>query len=292
MTINYGIMTDSGADFSIEYQKENDLILIPTRIIIDNEEYIDRENIFREEIIEKMIKDKAKTSTSVAPPIDFYNIIKEALDKYEKVLFISISSKMSATLQNAVMTAKKIDAERFIAIDTNSVSWGMSLLLDHAIRRRKQQIPLEQVVKEINEMKDNLELFFMVETLEYLRRGGRIGAAKSLLGRLAGVKPILTIQDGEITSYSTVKSFEEAMNVFYKLIKEKTEEFQTYSLVLIYGLDTPEFKEFSEIIKKEFQPINFQYEPIGANIICHAGPQIYGFGIVRVPEEAKDAYKL
>ena len=124
MKHKFGIITDSGADFTLDYQKENDLILIPTRIMVDGEEFIDRENLFREDIIHKMKNEKAKTSTSVAPPIVFNDIIKEALDKYDKVLFVSISAKMSATLQNALLTAKRLKNDNFFAVDSESVSWG------------------------------------------------------------------------------------------------------------------------------------------------------------------------
>ena len=205
MSYKFGIITDSGADFSPEYQKEHDLILIPTRIIVNGEEFIDRENIFREDIIHKMKNEKAKTSTSVAPPIEFNNIISKALDKYDKLLYIAISSKMSATFQNAVLTAKRLKTDNFIAIDTESVSRGMSLLIDHAIIRRKKGVSIEEIVEEIEFMKNNLELYFIVDTLEYLRRGGRIGAAKGLLGKLIGVKPILTIKEGEISPVESVK---------------------------------------------------------------------------------------
>ena len=127
MTRSFGIMTDSGADFSPEYQKEHDIILIPTRIMVGEEEFIDRENISREEIIDKMLNEKAKTSTSVAPPVEFNRIIKESLEKYEKVLYIAISTKMSATHDNAVLTARRLKTENFIALDTGNVSWGMAL---------------------------------------------------------------------------------------------------------------------------------------------------------------------
>ena len=290
MSKSFGIITDSGADFSLEYMKENDLILIRTRIMIGEDEYIDRENITREDIIDKMINEKAKASTSVAPPYEFEEVIKNALEKYGKVLFISISSKMSATLQNALMTAKRLKTDDFIAIDTESVSWGMTLLIDHAIRRRNQGIPIETVKDELMEMKDNLQLYFMVETLEYLRRGGRIGAAKSLLGTLMGLKPVLTVIDSQITSAGTVKSFSEGMEFFEEKIDENSKKFKKYVLVLIYGLKNPEFKKFAESIKEKYEALKCTIEPIGANIICHAGPYLYGFGIVKIPDSALDAY--
>jgi DegV family protein with EDD domain len=291
MTKNFGIMTDSGADFSLEYMNKHDLILIPTRIMVDDVEYIDRENITREEIIDKMINEKAKTSTSVAPPAEFHRIISESLEKYEKVMYIAISAKMSATYQNAILTAKKIAPDRFIAIDTLSVSWGMTQLIDHAILRRDQGIPIEKVAEEIEQMKETISIFFIVETLEYLRRGGRIGAAKSLLGKIAGVKPILSLADGQIISHSTVKSYEEGMDFFMNQLEEFTATNENYTLAILYGIDSPEFQNFSDNIKKKFKPLKFLHEPIGANIISHAGPYLYGLSILKIPEEAIDAYK-
>jgi len=285
MKHKFGILIDSGADFSLEYKDKHDFTLIPTRILVNGEEYIDRENIFREDIIHKMKNEKAKTSTSVAPPIVFYELMSEALEKYEKVLFIAISAKMSATLQNALLTAKKLKTENFYAIDTESVSWGMSFLLDHALIRRDEGATIEEVIEELNFMKKHIVLNFMVDTLEYLRRGGRIGAAKSMLGKLIGVKPILTIKDGEISASETVKSFKEALELFYHTLEEKTKEFKDYAIAIIYGIETPEFKEFAAQIKHEFKPTRFYYAPIGANIISHAGPELFAIGIMKLPDK-------
>ncbi len=283
MKHKFGIMTDSGADFTLDYQKEHDLILIPTRIIVDGVEYIDRENIFRDDIIHKMKDEKAKTSTSVAPPQDFIDVMNQALEDYEQILFISISSKMSATLQNFLLTAKRLKSDKFFAIDTESVSWGMSFLIDHAIIRREQGVTIEELVKELNIMKKNIDLYFMVDTLEYLRRGGRIGAAKNLLGKLIGAKPILTVKEGEIAPAETVKSFKEGLEFFYHKFKEKSKSYKKYSIAVIYGVETPEFKEFAAQIKHEFKPEKFYYAPIGANIISHAGPELFGMGIIKLP---------
>ena len=291
MTKKFGIMTDSGADFSLDYMKKHDLILIRTRIMIEETEYIDRDNITREEIIDKMINDKAKTSTSVAPPIDFDQVIRAALEKYEKVLYLGISAKMSATLQNAILTAKRLKTDNFITVDTETVSWGQSLLIDHAIRRRDQGIPIEAVRDEINEMKKNIQLHFMVDTLEYLRRGGRIGAAKSLLGTIMGLKPLLIVKDGDITSSGTVKSYSEGMDKFRAIAEQYSKEFVNYVMVVMYGLDSPEIKKFSEEINKHYKPLHFFYEPIGANIICHAGPYVFGLGIIKIPDSAVEVYK-
>ena len=291
MTKNFGIITDSGADFNLDYMKKSEIVLIPTRILVDGIEYIDRQNITREEIIDKMLNDKAKTSTSIAPPIDFHQIISESIDKYDKVLFIGISAKMYATIQNALLTAKKLETEKLVAFDTESVSWGMTLLLDHTVKRRNQGISLEKVIEELEQMKSNLQLYFMVDTLEYLRRGGRIGAAKSLLGTLIGAKPLLTVKDGEISSVDTVKSFESGMEYFKGILEEKTAEYDNYAITVMYGIETPEFKEFSEDIRNNFKPLKFHYEPIGANIISHAGPKLFGVGIIKIPDDTIDAYK-
>ncbi len=290
MTKNFGIMTDSGADFSLDYMEKHDIILIRTRILIEDTEYIDRNNITRDEIIDKMINDKAKITTSVAPPIDFDQVIRAALEKYDKVLYLGISAKMSATLQNAIMTARRLKTDNFIAVDTKTVSWGQSLLIDHTIRRRDQGIPIETVTDEINEMKKNIQLHFFVETLEYLRRGGRIGAAKSLLGSIMGLKPHLAVDGGEITSAGTVKNQSEALEILRDITNQYSNEYRNYAIVVMYGLDNPEIKAFSEEINKQFKPLNFIYEPIGANIMCHAGPYIFGLGIIKIPDSAVDAY--
>ena len=151
MNLSFAIVTDSGADFTPEFQKKYDIHLVKTRIMINEVEFIDRENITREEIIKQMIEDKVKTSTSLAPRYEFAETFEKLLEKYEKILFIGISSKMSATYQSAYLMAKKVDREKIVVMDTKSVSWGMSFLIYHAALRREQGIPLEKVVEELTE---------------------------------------------------------------------------------------------------------------------------------------------
>ena len=159
----------------------------------------------------------------------------------------------------------------------------MSFLIDHAIMRREQGVTIDELVKELNIMKKNIDLYFMVDTLEYLRRGGRIGAAKSLIGKLIGAKPILTVTEGEIAPAETVKSFKEGLEFFYHKFKEQAKNYKKYSIAVIYGVENPEFKEFAAQIKHEFKPEKFYYAPIGANIISHAGPELFGMGIIKLP---------
>jgi DegV family protein with EDD domain len=167
----------------------------------------------------------------------------------------------------------------------------MSLLIDHAILRRDQGIALEKVIEELDEMRKSLKLFFVVDTLEYLRRGGRIGAAKSLIGKLTGLKPTLTIEGGEIKPADTVRSLEAGIEFFENKIQEFSKEYTNYVFAAVYGIETEEFSKFAKDLAARFRPLKFFYEPIGANIISHVGPYVFGIGIVEVPDDALMVYK-
>ncbi|MCK4844773.1 MAG: DegV family protein [Candidatus Heimdallarchaeota archaeon] len=293
MSNSFAIVTDSGADFSPEYQKEIDLFLIPTRIMLGEVEYIDRENVTRDEIIKALTTSKVKVSTSVASQPDFHKILTEALEKYGKVIFICISSVLSGSFQQGILTSRKIDRENIVCIDTKSVSYGMTLLIEHASLRRKQGIPFEKVVEELKLMSSSLQIYFTAETLEFLIRGGRIGRAKGILGKLLGLKPVLAINgsEGVIYPFGTAKSAEEGWKMMYDDLKKYAKEYKHFHLVAIYGIENQDFKDFALKIEGELNPTKFTYGEIGANIICHVGPYLQCLGIVKIPEETLESYK-
>ncbi len=291
MSPKFGLAVCSGADFDKEFQDKYDIRLVPTRIMVNDEEFIDRVNIFRDELIEQLLTNSAKTSTSVAPPQDYQDIFKKAIEDYGEVLFISISTKMSAVYENALLAIRKLKTDKITCYNTENVSYGETIFLAHAAKRREDGLSIQEIVAELDQMKKSIKVYFFVNTLDYLVRGGRIGKAKGLIGKLVGAKPLLTVKDGETTPYETVKGDEEkGIDRLIELARQDMESRDNIVLYSVYGVKNEYFDERVKELYDNPKIIEKKHLPIGANIISHVGPLVQGIVVVEIPENAKNSY--
>ena len=290
MTNNFAIIVDSTSDFPEELKKKYDVYIAPARVIIGEKEYLDRVGITREEIIYQLENSKEKITTTQPIPVDFQEIYSEALEKYEKILFLSVSSGLSATYQNGVLVAKRMGKDKIVCIDTKTVSNATALLAYHAAIRREQGVEFEKVVEEINQMVPTIKLVFIVESLDYLHRGGRIGRAKHLIGTILNKKPILNIVDGEISALETVKGSKAGFEVMGDLIQQLAEEYKHYCFATAYGKDNPQFNNFVKKLKNKLKPLHIFESPTGAGVLTHVGPDVEAVIILKIPEDTVKSY--
>ena len=290
MTTNFAIITDSTSDFPEELREKHDVYIVPARVIIGEKEYLDRVGITREEIIYQLEHSKEKITTTQPLPADFQIIFSEVLEKYEKILFLSVSSGLSATYQNGVLVAKRIGKDRIVCIDTKTVSNATALLAYHAVIRREQGVEFEKVVEEINQMVPSIKLVFIVESLDYLHRGGRIGRAKHLIGTILNKKPILNLVDGEISAIETVKGSKAGFELMGNLIKQYAEEYKNYCFASTYGKDNPQFNRFVNKLKNGLKPLHYFDAPTGAGVLTHVGPDVEAVMIIKIPDESLKSY--
>ena len=291
MTNNFAIVVDSSADIPEKIMEKYDIYCVPTRIIIKEKEYLDRIDISLDEIIHKLKTSDEKITTTQPLPMDFNNVFKEALEKYEKILSLSLTTKLSATYQNAVIAAKKVDKEKIICIDTLSITHGLGLLAQHAALCREQGMEIDQVAAEINEMLGNIKIYFLVDTLDYLHRGGRIGKAKHLIGSLLNMKPLLKLENGEIDAHKSVRGIETGLEEMKQLMKDCAKEYKHYALGVTFGERNPLFKELAKTLREEIQPLNYVEGALSPAVLCHTGPHVEAFILVKIPEKAIGVYK-
>ncbi len=290
MTNKFAIITDSTSDFPEELKKKYDIFIVPARVIIGEKEYLDRVGITREEIIYQLENSKEKITTTQPSPKDIQEAFSDALEKYEKILFLSVSSGLSATFQNGMLVAKKMGKEKIVCIDTKTVSNGTALLVYHAAIRREQGTKLDKVIDEINQMVSSLKLIFIVESLDYLHRGGRIGKAKHLIGTILNKKPILNLIDGEICALETVKGSKAGFELMGNLIQQLADEYKNYCFATAYGKDNPQFNNFVSKLKENLNPLHVFESPTGAGVLTHVGPDVEAVIILKVPEDAVNSY--
>ena len=291
MTKQFAIILDSTSDLPEEYKEKYGFTVVPAHVIIGDKDYLDGVTMLRKEFIHELINSEEKITSTQPSPLDFINAFTEALKTYDEVLYLAVSSGLSASYQNAVIASKRVDKEKITCIDSKSVTQAMTLMAIHASMRRDQGMELKSVLEEIQEMIPTNQLYFLVGDLEFLHRGGRIGKAKHVIGTLLNKKPLLYLDDGMINSLESVRGIDAGYEKIEEIITNHAQEYKNYAIAGLYGEDNPKFDELAESIKTKLKPLNYINNPLGPGVLCHTGPKVEGMSIVKIPDSAIDMYK-
>ena len=275
------IFVDSTADFSAKEIEKRQITCIPMTITFGNEQYIDGVDLTKEEFFVKLMNEKEFPKTSQPSPAKFAECFEEAKENGDDVVAILVSGALSGTVQSATIAKDIAEHEGVYIVDSNTVTLGIRLLVDHAVRMRDQGKSAAEIVERLEELKDRVRIYAGLDTLEYLQKGGRISKAAASLGRLAGIKPIITIdEEGKVAVCGKQRGNK---NVFRQIIKYIDAEMpdENYSVYFLYSADKKNCISFIQTLQKnglDFGKIKTR--EIGPTVGSHIGPG--GFGIVYV----------
>lgn len=275
------IIVDSTADFSAKEIEKRQITCIPMTVTFGNEQYIDGVDLTKEEFFVKLMNEKEFPKTSQPSPAKFAECFEEAKENGDDVVAILVSGALSGTVQSATIAKDIAEHEGVYIVDSNTVTLGIRLLVDHAVRMRDQGKGAAEIVERLEELKDRVRIYAGLDTLEYLQKGGRISKAAASLGRLAGIKPIITIdEEGKVAMCGKQRGNK---NVFRQIIKYIDAEMpdENYSVYFLYSADKKNCISFIQTLQKnglDFGKIKTR--EIGPTVGSHIGPG--GFGIVYV----------
>ncbi|NHJ49158.1 MAG: DegV family protein [Asgard group archaeon] len=270
------IVADSACDIGFDTAKKYNIELIPMNIFFGDEKYKEGINIDSQECYDRIANAKSIWPTTSQPsPREFYNAYTKIFDDgYETILSIHVSSQLSGTL-NSVNAAKNMfPGKDIIAIDSKTATHAFGLMVIEAAKLAKKGKTKEEILTRLkNSYIPNARVCGVVETLEYLHRGGRIGRAKKILGNLFNKKPLIQVKDGLVDSFGTSKGFEEGFNNFVKMAPIIFDNLNTDRVILGYASDDQHTQEFYEILKDlPNRPKNLEVKMIGPAIGVHLGP--------------------
>jgi DegV family protein with EDD domain len=205
------IVTDSTAYIPKELVEKYQIRMVPLRVHWGSETYRDGIDIKSVDFYERLKTDRV-TPTTAAPSIgDFQQVYQQALETAEAVVSIHLSSLLSATCQSAEQAKLLLPDKPIEVIDSSLTSMAMGYMVLAAARAAETGASLEEVTAAAKRLIATARIFFTVDTLEYLRRGGRIGTAQAFMGNLMDLKPILALQDGRVESVERVRTKKKAV---------------------------------------------------------------------------------
>ena len=209
------IITDSAAD--IANNTREDLTILPIRILFGETEYLDGINLTQKEFYEKLIESDELPKTSLITPFVFQESLKAAHNAGETVIIITLSSKLSGTYQNAVLAAEDCQDSVFV-IDSENVCIGQQILVTLALQLKDQGYSAREIIETLEKEKKRIHIVALLDTLEYLRKGGRISNVAGLVGGILSIKPVVTIKNGEVAVLGKARGSKNGNNMLLEQI--------------------------------------------------------------------------
>ena len=276
------ILTDSASDITPDMIEGLDVTVIPIRLKIGENNYKDGVNLSKKEFWHKLLTEKVVPKTAQPSPAEFRDYYEELFNKgYEKIISLHISSKMSGTQQVAKVAREMLKREKdIIIVDSKSVTFGQAYQVLEAAKMIKAGAKLEDILTRLYEIADKMKVYFAVSDLTYLEKGGRIGRASSVIGNLLKLRPVLKLEDGEVSLETKTFGERGAISYMEKIIKNEGKN--SIYLYTAWGGTNQELRN-TDILKKTADTMRkIEYKgrfEIGATIGSHSGP-VFGIGII------------
>ena len=279
MKENIAILTDSGSDINIDLNNIP-LYILPLRIIIDGKEYIDKKEISLKEVLSHI--DHKKVTTSLPSPKDIegtFDQIKK--DGFTHVICIPISKGLSGTMNIIRQIAEDYEGLTIELIDTKNISMASGYSSLDALHMIEEGKSFEDIVHTINHNLTNRKVFFTVDKLVYLKKGGRIGLVSATVADLLKIKPVITCNDEGI--YYTVKKqrgYQKAVNELIHQVAQFVKDSKSYDISLMNSDSKLDLEVFTSKIKEALPHIrNFTISNITPALAIHTGPEALGIAV-------------
>ena len=276
---NTAIVADSTCDPPVGYFERENLRLVPLKVHFGDATFRDGVDLSSDEFFAKLAGSDVMPTTSQPTVAEFDACYSELCERYEHVFSLHLSKLMSGTFEAASQAAKR--HERVEVYDTQKVSVVITLLIDRLLGLLARGIAADDFRAYIESFDERSGLVFQVATLEYLRRGGRIGRAQSMVGDILGIRPLLHCDDGEVTAHAKVRGERKALAEMTGYLEERTDLDDTIFGCLFHAAAPGSIGPLRERLLVARPQIEFVLtSTVGAVVGTHAGPGTFAYGFI------------
>lgn len=266
------ILTDTLCDVPNEFVEKYNIRVLPLTVNFGEESYRDGIDITADEFFRKLEDSEELPKTSQINPPKFESVFKEELKRNNTVVAILGSSELSGTYNSAVIAKNNLESHNIYIIDSKAVTLGAGLLVIKAARLADEGKSVEDIVKAIEEAKNNMKQYFVIGSLKYLYKGGRISLSVSVLGSILNIKPLITVIDGKLEMMEKTRGVKKAIAIMMNTIKNNGWTLDN-KVVGINHTVCHEYAEYvEETINKLYKPKEIIRGEVGSVIGTHAGP--------------------
>lgn len=274
------IVTDSTSYIPEALVKQYQLTVVPQILNWEGESFLDGVQISNAEFYTRLSNAKELPTSAQPSPGQFLEAFEGLRDSAESIVCIVISDHLSGTLDSARAAALSVPEIPIEVIDSRTTSMGLGMLVLHAARLANEGQNQRQIAEAIRSLLPNQRLLFVVDTLEYLHKGGRIGGAQRLLGSVLSIKPILHIDDGRIEPLESVRTKKKALSRLLQLVEEQTKGWSEIHAAVVDANDAETADFICEQISQAIQPAEIIRCGLSPVVGTHAGPGAIGVALL------------
>lgn len=274
------ILTDSASDFDLIVAGRRRIEVVPLPVQFGGASFLDGKTLSHDTFYKLLQEKKENPSTSQPAPTAFLRYFEEAKAAGDQVVAILLSGALSGTLQSAQIAKEMCEYDPIYIVDSRTATAGMQILVNYACKLRDSGLPAEDIVGEVEQLKEKVRIFAVIDTLEYLRRGGRLSGFQAGLGTVTKLKPVITVRDGAVVMLQKAFGTAAAVKQMMKLLAEHPidDDFPSYFLYTDdrsrEELLLPKLRELGRL------PQRLHFCSLGAAIGTHIGPGALGMAYI------------
>ncbi len=274
------VVTDSTANLPADVMAPYKIEIVPLQVIFGEQSLRDGVDISAVEFYTRLRHSKVNPSTSQPSPADFKAVYERLLDEGYDVLSMHISGKLSGTMDSAIQAKNMLPGRKIELVDSNSTAMGLGFAALQAARAAANGASLEDCRMIAEKAKYHIGALFVVSTLEYLHRGGRIGGAAAFLGTALGLKPVLELKEGRIEAIERVRTMSKATDRLLDLLEERIGGKRPVRLSTLHA-DAPEaVGMLAEKVRARFNPDELVDSEVSPVLGTHTGPGTLGIAFM------------
>lgn len=278
MKIN--IVTDTSATLPLEFIKKEKINIFPIYYTFEGEEYKEPDPSKYDEFYEKLVESKNFPTTSQPPLGELIKTFKKSLeDNPDAVIVMPISEKLSGTYNSCLLAKEMIGDSRIHVLNIKTTTLNLKRLVEYLVELKKLNLDIDEVINRIMLFRQNQEVYFIPETLEYLKRGGRLSKVSAAVGDVLSIKPIISVlEDGSLGLIHKIRGYNKAISKMESYLKD---DIKYLSIVYVYKKEKAE--KLYEKLKDKYHNIPVYFEEVSPAIGSHIGPGTVGilFGTYR-----------
>ncbi len=269
------IITDSTSDITRDLAKSLGITIVPLTVFFGRESYLDRVEITTEEFYRRLVGDVFPTTTQPSPGV-FAEVYNQLAEETSEIVVIVISSKLSGTYESAVNARNMVKKKgvRIEIIDSQKTAMALGLLAIKAAQMANEGAGIDEITAAVRERIPKVDPIMYFETLKYLAKGGRIGKAQGLVGSLLSIKPIITLEDGEVAPVTRVRSKKAGMDYLYKFVESNKGNIE--AMAIEHATTPDDAEELIERIKDIYPEDKIYRSTVSPVLGTYMGPNVLG----------------
>ncbi|SFJ65004.1 EDD domain protein, DegV family [Halobacillus dabanensis] len=269
------VVCDSASDLNHKTREELSIRSLPLKVITQEAEYEDGENITPKNVYDRMRAGEAPKTAQVSPQA-FRDTFTSYAEKGQPFIYFAFSSELSGTYQTAKMIEQEVKEEykdaQFDVIDTKAASLGYGLVVLRAAELAQKGATYKEILEIGRYHAHHMEHIFTVDDLEYLQRGGRVSKAAAFVGGLLNIKPLLHMENGQLIPLEKIRGSKKVLKRMIEVMDERGSNLKDQRIAISHGDDLERAEKLAEMIQKEFGTEQIHIDFVGATIGAHSGP--------------------